>query len=1110
MVWQRIWQRTRGVGVTVCTFLSDLLQVAWLLVRAMWARRKAIGAVVLVVGCATLAVYRPNHSSAPSASVAPLQHAPTAAEEFTLGKASLDEGHREEALDHFTRAIAQGTAAPPDSLPPEMSRLLVIVRSLRGEVSSAQDRPDEAIQDFRAVITAAASVSPPPADAELAAAIAAARLGWGQILLDVGQAAEALPHLDEAIQAYRGLARTAGQNTWASRLTASLFNRGRSCWDLGRITAALEDFTTTIVTLEEVDLESGADCQNSLATLAMAHQARGRIQRDQGHAEAALNDLDQAVHGFRQLVQAGELSSLRSSLATSLYLRASLYLDQDRTADAWQDLGAALDALSGVETTSKAAPRTALEAMVRQTRARICLTRGDAELALQDLEFAQHAYRRLIQDEKQEAWRGSLAACLCTRAGALLQRKRTAEALADFTAAIDSLQGGKAVTDDLRLHAMLATALDARARIQLGQGEAEAARRDLDGAIVGFEQLVQQEGSRSQRESLAATLCTRANLALEQNDHNAAQQDYDRAIDALGETDVAKDDAARVTLLAVARQARAAVHLGRNNAAAARPDLDLAIAAYRRLVYQEGQELDRCSLAASLCSRANGFLEQANPVDAFQDFEAAIKALGSLGVESDDVQGLGLLALARLGKGQILLGQGKAGEASTELDTAVSVYSLLTNERQLTVARGSWALSLCERGSVRLEQGLVAQAIDDFSAAVKAIAETRADPSPPSAPILATARFRLGTALRMEGKLSLAMDEFSRAIEIWSARDDASAFANSIATAHYSRSLARSQSGQIEEAIHDLEEVIAILERVAEPPGSERVIPQLAAALNDLAWLRAVAPEADLRDGAEAVDLATRALDLAGRQDPLFLATIAAALAEAGDFEEAVKIQEQTLGCCPEAEKQGYGILLEMYKAKQAYHLIQVAVRKWLTASGDYWGDAELADLDKGKVSLRRLNGDVATLPVEEISIQDREYLASLIERGQRNFLEKFNRASGEMARDDKSPGAPIIYLKLAGSEVTGDTLEQLDGLAFLRRLVLQKAAISNADLVHLGRLPRLKTLEIAAVAIDNGALEHLVALASLKSVSFRQTGITVDDVKLFRQFCPEVKVTLR
>jgi tetratricopeptide (TPR) repeat protein len=66
-------------------------------------------------------------------------------------------------------------------------------------------------------------------------------------------------------------------------------------------------------------------------------------------------------------------------------------------------------------------------------------------------------------------------------------------------------------------------------------------------------------------------------------------------------------------------------------------------------------------------------------------------------------------------------------------------------------------------------------------------------------------------------------------------------------------------------------------------------------ALNELAWVLATHPDASVRNGSEAVQLARQACALAGENDATLLATMAAAYAEAGMFPLAIETAQKAI-----------------------------------------------------------------------------------------------------------------------------------------------------------------------------------------------------------------------
>ena len=169
-------------------------------------------------------------------------------------------------------------------------------------------------------------------------------------------------------------------------------------------------------------------------------------------------------------------------------------------------------------------------------------------------------------------------------------------------------------------------------------------------------------------------------------------------------------------------------------------------------------------------------------------------------------------------------------------------------------------------------------------------------------PDLAEACCNLGVALSQKGRVDEAIAHFQRALQI--KPDYADAF--------YNLGFSYRQQGRLDEAIANYQKALQI-----EPANPK--------ALNNLAWLLATCPEASPRNGNKAVELARQANTLTGGKNPLILHTLAAALAEAGRFSEAVETAQRALQLAGAQSNTGLaGQLqseLKLYQAGNPYHL---------------------------------------------------------------------------------------------------------------------------------------------------------------------------------------------
>lgn len=223
-----------------------------------------------------------------------------------------------------------------------------------------------------------------------------------------------------------------------------------------------------------------------------------------------------------------------------------------------------------------------------------------------------------------------------------------------------------------------------------------------------------------------------------------------------------------------------------------------------------------------------------------------------------------------------------------------------------------------ERGAAHVALADYENAVPDFSKAIELDAKN-----------LPAINDR-GTTFRRLGKFEQARADFDTLIK-GGVRHPA---------VYTNRGLAWLDVGNVEQAMTDLHAALELDQKYApawEASGAMReamgqfakaidnyrvaveLDPAFALAWNNRAWLLATHPDGSIRNGGQAVEFATKACELTGFQKADVLDTLAAAHAEAGQFEQAVVRAKEALDKADEKQKPAIAKRLALYEAGQPF-----------------------------------------------------------------------------------------------------------------------------------------------------------------------------------------------
>ncbi|MEZ6136627.1 MAG: tetratricopeptide repeat protein [Pirellulaceae bacterium] len=227
---------------------------------------------------------------------------------------------------------------------------------------------------------------------------------------------------------------------------------------------------------------------------------------------------------------------------------------------------------------------------------------------------------------------------------------------------------------------------------------------------------------------------------------------------------------------------------------------------------------------------------------------------------------------------------------------------------------------LMNRASVYMATGKYELAIEDYTSAIEL---------KPENPVLYSQR---AVALKLLNKPNEAIEDYSRTLKL--VENDVSALMG--------RGFLKFQLGEHAAAIDDFgrvvklapENALALNNRgynyqllkkfdlaLADYRRATELAPGYLLALQNLAWLLTTCENKDLRDAAVAIEIAKKVCEITEFKNLSDLTLLAAAHAEAGEFETAIGWQEKVIELASDEQKLAFGKILALYQDKQPLDL---------------------------------------------------------------------------------------------------------------------------------------------------------------------------------------------
>lgn len=410
---------------------------------------------------------------------------------------------------------------------------------------------------------------------------------------------------------------------------------------------------------------------------------------------------------------------------------------------------------------------------------------GQYQRALEDIEKALKQFRILVDDKGHENLRNGLAAAYNRRSEIYGGLKEWSKALTDADRAVLNYES---VVDSGRSDLMSLWMLSRHNRAVIARAikSHHQAETDLDAALAGYLKLVDRENRRDLRPNLAEVYRTRALLALDQGNLEFALT-------------------------------------------AANASLDLL----ETLVHQENFEHLRNELASVYNDRGAILFQSGVLEEAEHDYASAISirtflvAEGRIDVRTD-------LAKTYANQGLCLLPRKEFSEARESFDRAVEILDRLIEEEKREDLYGERAFALNCRGSLHRLRGDYEQAREDLSAAVGDYRLAVVSQSSHHLEELASTLNTLAQVSLLAQDSATARKSCERVLEIFEEKlspERRESLAQERAAAHHNLGEALREEGELARAEEEFKESIDLLTRLVEKDGLPHLTGSLAMSL---------------------------------------------------------------------------------------------------------------------------------------------------------------------------------------------------------------------------------------------------------------------------------------